>query len=286
MKNSSLLMASALAGSLVLPAAVMAQGSSNYGIFGNGAGQNTGFSNAGFGNSSAGRSGFGQGQSGFAGQQSFGGAMGRSPAIGMGSGANVVSPYLNLLRPGSSAAVNYYALVRPQIRQDQINTQYSNNIQQADRMLQNQQQWLNQNVEPYLNNTEAMPAIGRTPEPTTSQPTEQRRRVTQNADTGFHDWATDFKDQGAPADSRSMDSRQREAKARQARELKELEKELLGETPPAGTSTTQAQTPTQQGQARTAPTFPAPVGLSRSANHYFPKQGGSSNRTGSLGGQR
>src|SRR4051794_8692085 len=109
MKYSRLLAMSALAGSLALPASVLAQGSSNYGIFGNGASQNTGFSSAGFGNSSFGRSGFGQGQPGMPGQQGVGGgigAIGRSPSVGVGSG-NAVSPYLNLLRPGSSAAVNY-----------------------------------------------------------------------------------------------------------------------------------------------------------------------------------
>src|SRR5262245_23944289 len=43
-----------------------------------------------------------------------------------------VSPYLNLLRPGNSAGVNYYGLVRPQM-------EFRNNIQNLQQQVANNQ---------------------------------------------------------------------------------------------------------------------------------------------------
>lgn len=284
MKYSRLLAISALAGSLALPATAVAQ-SSNYGIFGNGTSQNGGFNSSGA-SGSFGRSGFGSsGQMGIGG--GIGGGIGRTSAVGVGSG-NVVSPYLNLLRPGTSTAVNYYALVRPQIRQDAINTQYSNNIQQADRMLSNQQQYIQQTLEPLLNPAEVPASSNLRTEPTT-QPEPRRRMATasktNNADADFHDWASDFKDQSGVTDPRSsLDSRQREAKLRQAKELKELEKELLGES---SSSTTDATSPAQSSAAplrgRSVSSFPGATGLNSlrpTTNHYFPAQGATSRGMG------
>src|SRR5262249_37592860 len=126
-------------------------------------------------------------------------------------------------------------------------------------------------------------------EPPAAQPEARRRTASSpanNQDADFHDWASDFK--GSSTDTKTgLDSRQREAKLRQAKELKELEKELLGETATSVNAETQAQAqaPAPQAQARRASPFPGPVGLSpaRTANHYFPSQGGTSNR---MGGQR
>jgi hypothetical protein len=38
------------------------------------------------------------------------------PRVGIGPSGPTVSPYINLLRGGNSAALNYYGLVRPQIQ--------------------------------------------------------------------------------------------------------------------------------------------------------------------------
>lgn len=291
MKYSRLLVMSALAGSLALPATAMAQGSSNYGIFGNGTGQSGGFNNSGA-SGSFGRGGFGQ--SGFSNSSQMGmgggiGGLGRTSALGAGSG-NVVSPYLNLLRPGNGvagAAINYYGLVRPQVRQDAINTQYSNNIQQADRMLTNQQQFIQQNLEPLLNPAEAPATSNLRTEPT-NQPEPRRRVATaskpNNADADFHDWASDFKDQSIVTDPRlSLDSRQREAKLRQAKELKELEKELLGESNSSTDTTASAPSSAAQSRGRSISPFPGATGLNSlrpTSNHYFPAQGATSRGTG------
>jgi|SRR6185437_2726146 len=50
-----------------------------------------------------------------------------------------VSPYLNLVRPGSDPGLNYYTLVQPLLQQQQINLQQNRNVQNLGRQLQQQQ---------------------------------------------------------------------------------------------------------------------------------------------------
>jgi hypothetical protein len=271
MKYSSLLVTAALAGSLGLPVAVQAQvsngGSSNYGIFGGGTNNGSG---SGFGRSS----GFGPNQSSGFGQQSFGGStaggFGRSAAIGVGS-SPTLSPYLNLLRPGSTA-VNYYSGVRPQIHQDLVNTQNANSIQQTDRFLIDQQQRLRQTQDPNLANENSPLQGNRVAEPAVQ--TAQRRRVNDPADADFHDWASDFKGQTTQGDARtSMDSRQRAANLRRAAELKALEKELEGNADSSTNPTPPAQTSGQQPN-----NVLINPNLLRPANHYYPTPGVTTSR--------
>lgn len=257
MNHSRLLMAAAFASFLGLPVAVNAQvtngGSSNYGIFGGGTSQG----GSGFGGSSSGQQGFGNAAMG---------SFGRSSTTAIGSPS--ISPYLNLTRPGNTA-VNYYALVRPQVRQDAINTQVGTTIQQTDRLLNSQQQAIRQ--DPYAANndlsTNALPSNYRKPEP--AAPAAQRRRGSDDADAGFNDWASG-KDLGLTGEVRTAeDARQRAAALRRAKELKALEDELSGNadsttsaTPPARTAAAQPTYP---------PGFAAPL---KPANHYFPQATG------------
>jgi len=264
MKSSRLLAAATLASCLSLPAVATAQfgspaGSSGYGIFGGG----TAGASSSFGRSS------GIGQGGFGGSsQSFGGAaaaggMGRS-AVGIGAGTTV-SPYLNMLRPGN-AAVNYYSLVRPQVQQNAINTQYANNFQQTDRLLLEQQQQVRQTLDPSLANMDLQSAARRI-DPA-AQAAAQRRATDTGADPEIRDWS------GKADTGTSKDAKQREASARQARELKALEAELAANADSSKAST---------GQGTGAPPdrIPGtPYGY-RPANHYFPTQG-----TNRLGGSR
>jgi hypothetical protein len=215
-KYSHLFVTAVLAGSLSLPAAVQAQvnsgGTTNYGIFGGGT--NTG---AGFSRGSS--SGFGQSQSGGFGQQGLGGgasaAFGRSAALGVGS-SSTVSPYLNMLR-GGNPALNYIALVRPQVRQDQLNGQAALSFQQTNQALSEQQQRIRQDLDPNLANAD-VPQSYRKVDPNAQT---NRRRANANDDADFHDWASSYKDQdGLNGAKSSQDSRQRATSLRQAKELR------------------------------------------------------------------
>jgi hypothetical protein len=262
MRYSQFLMTAALAGCLGLPAAAHAQygGGSNYGIFGGGttgAGAFGGTRSGGFGQSS----GFGQ-------QQGFSGSLGRSPALGGGS-SSVISPYLNLLRPGD-AAVNYYALVRPQIRQDALNTQYSTYQQQTDRTLLEQQQRLRQQAA-----AEANLANIELPTPTNlrnAPNAEGRRPAGDGTNAELRDWANRYRDLDGQSDSKSggdsLQGRQRAASLRQARELKALEAEL------AGSADSSQNTSSAASQSQPAQPYRAPMSGNqfRSPNHYFATQ--------------
>lgn len=46
-----------------------------------------------------------------------------------------LSPYLNLLRNDQDVATNYYTLVRPQVRQQRINTQFAEQMDRQDQNL-------------------------------------------------------------------------------------------------------------------------------------------------------
>lgn len=50
------------------------------------------------------------------------------PRVGPPQNRPAVSPYLNLLRPGNSAGVNYYGLVRPQL-------EFRNNLQNLQQQI-------------------------------------------------------------------------------------------------------------------------------------------------------
>lgn len=284
MRYSHFLITAALAGFLGLPAAAHAQygGTSNYGIFGGGttgAGAFGGSRSSGFGQSQ----GFGQGIG-----QGFGGSsLGRSPALSGGSGS-VISPYLNLLRPGDTA-INYYALVRPQIRQDALNTQYSTYQQQTDRMLLEQQQRLRQQAaaEANLANLELGPTTNPAPtaNPRNAANAEARRPVSDSTDAELRDWASRYRDpdgQSEPRPTNSLQSRQRSASLRQARELKALEAELAGSAVDSNnqnsaTASSQSQPPQPSRAAVIGNQF-------RSPNHYFTTQGATPNRPAGMGG--
>jgi len=260
MKYSRLLATAALAACLGVPAVASAQfnngvaGSSGYGIFGGGTNGASGSFGRG-GAMSAG--GFGQGLG-------TAGGIGRTSAVGVGSGATV-SPYLNMLRPGN-AAVNYISLVRPQLQQNAINTQNSNNFQQfqqTDRLLLEQQQ-ARQTFDPTLANAD----LGsRRPEPVAQS--EARRRASEPAESDLRDWSNNTRSQ----DPQTKDARKREASLRQQQELKALEKELA-----ASADTNKQATGTGAPADRIPGT---PYGY-RPINHYFPTQGG----TNRLGGNR
>jgi len=278
MKHSRLLVAAALASSLGLPVGASAQvnngglaGSSNYGIFGGGTSQNGGFSGSsqggGFSGSRFGQQGLGSPTAGTFGRST-------SPL-----GSPTVSPYLNLLQPGTSPAVSYYALVRPQVRQDTINSQVGTSIQQTDRILNTQQQIARPAFDPYAANTElatnALPQNNRKAED--AAPAAPRRRASDDVGAGFNDWASGSRDSGFTADVRTPeDAKQRAAAIRRARELKALEDELSGNSD-SGANTTQ---PARTGAAQ--PTAPlGAVNQARPANHYFPQPTGTlATRTG------
>jgi hypothetical protein len=275
MKYSRFLATAVLAGCFSIPAIAQAQfnnggsGSSNYGIFGNGAGLNGGGSS--FGRSS----GFGQNQFGSFGQQSFGGSspgsFGRSGAVGVGS-SSVLSPYLNMLRPGD-AAVNYYALVRPQIRQQQINVQNATSLQQTDRWISDQQQRMRQGLDTSPSNPDVLPSPRKAEAAGQAEP---RRRANDDADADFHDWSKSFKDKDPQGDAKpATDSRQRATALRQAKELKALEDELSGKS--EGTADGVQQPRTQGVQPNYVPASFSPI---RPVNHYYPTQGATANRMG------
>ncbi|HEV8063034.1 MAG TPA: hypothetical protein VGP68_24350, partial [Gemmataceae bacterium] len=191
-------------------------------------------------------------------------------AVGVGS-SPTLSPYLNMLRPGS-AAVNYYALVRPQVRQDAINTQNTTSLQQTDRQLVEQQQRLRQEFDQNLANLDLLPGSQK---PGTGGQATPRRRVNDDADADFHDWASDFKQSSPSGSKMARDSKQTEANLRRAKELKALEDELAG----TSDSSTNATPATQTTTSRPA-SAPGSLSSLRSANHYFPTQGVTTNRLG------
>jgi hypothetical protein len=264
MKASRLLAAAALASCLSWPAAARAQytapGSSGYGIFGGGTagasssfGRTGGFSQGGFGGASQGFSGAG--------------GFGRSATMGMGSGATF-SPYLNLLRPGN-AAVNYYALVRPQVQQNAINTQYATNFQQTDRLLLQQQQQARQGLDAGLASVDLTPAAK--PAAPIAQADARRRAADNTADSEVRDWAGNKSESASGA----KEARRREASLRQARELKALEAELA-------VNADASKATASPGAGAPPDRIPGtPYGY-RPVNHYFPNQG----TTNRLGGNR
>jgi hypothetical protein len=266
MKYSRLLATASLAGCFSLPAIAQAQssfgGSSNYGIFGGGT-MDGAYGGGAFGNSFGRGTGFGQ--RGFGGGSSFG-SMGRQGPLGIGMGngsGSTLSPYLNLLRPGN-AAINYYALVRPQFRQEAINTQYSTNFQQIDRLLSEHR---------LLQETEATPPnVDLLPAPRKIAPESQsnaRRQASDTADTELREWANGYGEPNSPNDAKSIkDSTQRRRRtvtARQAQELKALEDELAGSSSSSRDVGQTSQSPSSQPN-----TMPASTGSGRNPNHYFP----------------
>jgi hypothetical protein len=61
-----------------------------------------------------------------------GAAASAQPQVGPPTNRPAVSPYLNLLRPGNSAGVNYYGLVKPQ-------QEFRNNIQNLQQQVSDNQ---------------------------------------------------------------------------------------------------------------------------------------------------
>jgi hypothetical protein len=262
MKNSRLLATAALAACLGVPAIANAQfnngapGSSGYGIFGGGTNGVSGQ----FGRGSFSQGSFGQGLG-------TAGGIGRTSAVGLGA-SPTVSPYLNLLRPGN-AAVNYMSLVRPQIQQNAINTQYNNNFQQTDRLLLEQQRQTRQMIDPGLANADFQ-TDSRRPVPVAQS--QARPRTAEPADSELRDWANPTKSPDAGSGN-SREARRREANLRQQQELKALEKELA-----ASADNSKAAGNTGAPPDRVPGT---PYGY-RPINHYFPSQGG----VNRLGGNR
>ena len=133
-----------MASFLLLPSAAHLQSQSSnrglanggYGIFGDGSNINGSYNGGSYANSFNRNYAYNPSQVGNYAQQAYSGSyiqpLGRY-GIGANGGGSNLSPYLNLLRPGNTA-VNYYGLVRPQLRQEGINGDWATNFKQAEKL--------------------------------------------------------------------------------------------------------------------------------------------------------
>lgn len=236
-----LMAAAALVSCIVLPSAARAQVRTNtafgggYGIFGGGsnlAGVYTGVPSTGFQRNYS----YTQSQVGNFTQSAYTGSniqplgLYGLGANGAGGNSSILSPYLNLLRPGS-AALNYYSGVRPALRQNAINGDWATNFKQAERIGEEELR-AQQGLDNPLNLVDWSKGYK---EAEFEGEKEARRRAGENPEPEFRDWAVSYKDQElqgeAKAERDRMKSKQRAANLRQAKELKELEAELSAGSP-------------------------------------------------------
>ena len=148
-------------------------------------------------------------------------------------------------------------------------------------MLLEQQQRLHQQAaaEANLANIE----LPTPPNPRNAPNAQGRRPASDSSSAEFRDWANRYRDLDGQSDSKSggdsLQSRQRAASLRQARELKALEAELAGSA--ADTSQNASSAPQSQPAQ---PPAPQSSNQFRSPNHYFATQGSATSRPAGVGG--
>lgn len=276
MSSIRIIAAAALVGCVIAPPIANAQvnanrlGNSGYGIFGDGSsinGSYSGGAQGGFNRNYA----YNQSQIGNYATQAYSGSyiqpLSRYGIGANGSGNSVISPYLNLLRPGNSA-VNYYGIVRPQIRQEAINGDWATSFKQAERQGEEElraRQGLENNYQALVDWSQAYKQAELEGEK------EARRRAGENPEPEFKDWATSYKDQEiqgeAKAEKDRARSKQRAANVRQAKALKELEGELAGSDP------NRAVAPPSLASGLQSYHGPGTASQFKSMTHYYPTQG-------------
>ncbi len=279
MNYTRLLTAAALVSCIVLPSAARAQSQYNpigggYGIFGTGsnlAGVYTGPNTSNFGRNYN----YTPSQIGNFVQAAYTGSNVQPLGLfglganGAGGNSSILSPYLNLLRPGS-AAVNYYSGVRPALRQNAINGDWATNFKQAEKIGEEELR-ARQGLENALVNVDWSQGYKQAEQ---EGEKEARRRAGENPEPEFRDWATSYKDQEiqgeAKAEKDRMKSKQRAANLRQAKELKELEAELS-----AGGPADQSKVIAPPSLAAGLQSYHGPGYASqfRSMTHFYPSQG-------------
>lgn len=285
MNHSRIILAAALAGCMLVPSAARAQvnanrlGNSGYGIFGDGSNINGSYNGSAHSNFNRNYA-YNQSQIGNYATQAYSGSyiqpLGRFGVGANGTGGNsVISPYLNLLHSGNTA-VNYYGVVRPQIRQEGINGDWATNFKQAERIGEEElraRQGLDNNNQSYIDWS-----LGYKQAEIEGEK-EARRRAGENPEPEFRDWATSYKDQElqgeAKAEKDRAKSKQRAASLRQAKALKELEGELAGSGDP-----NRAVAPPSLAsglQSYHGPGYPSQF---KSMTHYYPSQGQPISRIG------
>jgi hypothetical protein len=281
MKYSPLLAAAALSSCFSLPVAAQAQligrgnGNSGYGIFGDGTSLNGVYNGTGYANQFNRNFAYNQNQIGNFAQQTYSGSyvqplgrFGLGPNGSAGQGNSALSPYLSLLKTGN-AAVNYYGLVRPQMRQGGVNGDWATNYKQAEKQGEEELR-AQQGLDPNLSQVDWSQGYKQAE---FEGEREARRRAGENPEPEFRDWATSYKDQEiqgeAKAEKDRLKSKQRAANLRQARALKELEGDLSG-------------TATDVGKYVAPPTLamglqnsrgPLNASQFKSMRHFFPSQG-------------
>jgi len=277
--------AAALAGCMIAPSVVNAQGNRNrlgggYGIFGDGSNINGSYNGSASGNFGRNYS-YGQSQVGNFASQAYSGSniqpLSRYGLGANGSGNSVISPYLNLLRPGG-AAVNYYGVVRPMQRQEAINGDWATSYKQAEKQGEEElraRQGLENGYQALVDWAQQYKQAEFEGEK------EARRRAGENPEPEFRDWATSYKDQEiggeAKAEKDRAKSKQRAANLRQAQALKQLEGELTG-----GGDTNRVVAPPSLASGLQSYHGPGVPSQFKSMTHYYPSQG---QPIGRLGGR-
>jgi hypothetical protein len=244
-------------------------GNSGYGIFGDGSNINGSYNGSAQGNFGRNYS-YNQSQVGNYASQAYSGSyiqpLSRYGLGANGSGGNsVISPYLNLLRPGSTA-VNYYGIVRPQVRQEAINGDWATNFRQAEKLgeieLRARQGLETDLVDWAFGHQQAFKEGEK----------EARRKAGENPEPEFGNWSSSYKDQEiageAKAEKDRARSKQRAANLRQAQALKELEGELAG-----GGDPNRNVAPPSLASGLQAYRGPGTASQFKSMTHYYPTQG-------------
>lgn len=210
------------------------------------------------------------------GNSAYAGPLGKF-GLGTGSYNNTISPYLNLLRPGS-AAVNYYGIVRPMQQQQAFD--WGTSYKAAEKAREDElraSQGLDRggmgNVDWSVGYRQAQ----------IEGEKEARIRAGEPGDTEYRDWATSYRDlelRGeTKADQNRSKSRQRAANLKQAQALRELDAELS-----AGGNAPFVQPQLASGlQSFQGPQVPA---AHRNYTHFYPSQGGPVGRLGGGAGGR
>jgi hypothetical protein len=286
MRFTGFLAAAALAGCCLVPAAAQAQtnnrglGNNGYGIFGDGTNLNGVYNGTGSANTFRRNFAYNQNQIGNFTNSAYGGSyiapLGAYGLSSNGTGTNsVISPYLNLLRPGG-AAINYYGLVRPQIRQEAINGDWASSFKQAEKQGEDELR-ARQGLEANMSNVDWSQGFKQAE---FEGEKEARRRAGENPEPEFRDWASSYKDQEIQGEAKTekdrAKSKQRAANLRQARALKALEGELAGSS---DSSKNVAPPSLASGlQSYHGPGYPSQF---KSMTHYYPSQGQPISRIGS-----
>ncbi len=279
-------LAVALTGCCLLPGTVQAQtnnrglGNAGYGIFGDGTNLNGIYNGTGAAGTFRRNYAYNQNQIGNFG--SYGGAY-IAPLGAYGLGANgtgtnsVISPYLNLLRPGglglnggftgSGGRGGFYG--------GGTNGDWASSFREAERI--GEEELRARQGFDGTNWTHVQWSLGYKQAEIEGEK-EARRRAGENPEPEFRDWATSYKDQetqgAAKMEKDRSKSKQRAANLRQAKELAALEGELSG----SSDSKNVAPPSLAMGlQSYHGPGYPSQI---RALTHYYPSNGQPISRIG------